>query len=130
MDTSKLADLWSTNPPAETSIVEAVEGRLGHRLPAAYRQLLIQVADGLAFGSGITVYGTDVIEERNATYDFRASLPTHMAIGDDSGGTFIAAPLEGEGIYSVPMGFIHETELVPLGAGFTEWLFGGTPMRY
>ena len=130
MDTTKLPDLWSAEPPAEPHAVEAVEERLGFRLPAAYRDFLLDTANGLGFGSGVILYGTDSVEERNATYSFRTFVPAYLAVGDDSGGTFIAVPLAGSGIYSVPMGFMDETQLVLLGAELSAWVANGAPMAY
>ena len=46
-------------------------------------------SDGAMIEDLVQIYATDLIAERQQTYDIAAWFPDHLLIGDDSGGRFI-----------------------------------------
>lgn len=84
IDLSGIAGLTKNGAASEADIHE-VESRLCVNLPDDYKELL-RHTNGLSIDSGIFIYGTEDILERNETWEVDKYAPGTIAVGDDGGG--------------------------------------------
>ena len=124
MKLTALTDLYSINPPASEPGIRALELAMGKVFPAEYRDLLL-AADGFMLGSGVGVYGTQEVEERNATFEVASYAPGYLAIGDDSGGRAIMMREGDPGVFVVHQGVMAADAMTFLAATLTEWINQG-----
>lgn len=52
--------------------------------------------NGAMLNDLVQIYATDMIAERNQTYEIGSSFPGYLSIGDDSGGRLILMPASGD----------------------------------
>ncbi len=103
---------------ASASQIAELEDRLGFALPASYKAFL-RFTNGVLLDSGVSIYPTDVIEERNSTFEVATYCRDYLLIGDDSGGTGILisridnTPVgkSGFGDLTPPFEMVHQTLL-------------------
>lgn len=120
--------IFSLSPPATEQSIGDVEGALKRALPADYRKFL-RIADGFMLNSGIGLYGTAEIVERNATFEVATYAPGFIAIGDDSGGEAIMLSFDRPGVYLVPQGVMDPDCMMRLAASLDDWISGGCLTR-
>ena len=88
MNLSAINKLSGLRKGASVLQIEALAKELGFVLPNSYQNLL-EFTDGMLLDNGLSIYPTDVVKERNTTFEITSYCPHHLLIGDDSGGTGI-----------------------------------------
>jgi hypothetical protein len=128
MNLQNLQDLHAANPPASGMALAQLEGAMGAPLPQVLRELWA-IADGFRLANGVGVYGSDEIEERNATFEVALYAPGHLAIGDDSGGRAVMMRCWDGRIYWVHQGVMDPAAMEHVADSLREWIDGGCAMR-
>ena len=122
------------NPPATDADIQAAEARLGVRFPAEYRELL-RLADGAEADDrefdSLLLYGTEALDERNATWETFAYAPGFLAIGDTGGGDVLAISLSSEpaAVSIVDSGAMSPECMEELAPSLKAWLADGCRTR-
>lgn len=115
-----------TYPPATEETLSALERRLGYALPKIYRRFLLE-ADGFSLDGGLLMYGTDIIEERNSTFEVAIYAPGYLAIGDTGGSEAIVIRQDDDdaALLIVGLGAMTPNKMRKLAPGLEEWLEAG-----
>jgi hypothetical protein len=115
-----------TYPPATEETLSDLERRLGYSLPVIYRRFLLQ-ADGFSLDGGLLMYGTDIIEERNSTYEVAIYAPGYLAIGGTGGGEAIMIRQDDDNaaLLIVDVGAMTPDMMRELAPGLEQWLEAG-----
>lgn len=121
MNLESITDFYSVNPPASEQAIAEAEFALGKTFPPEYRSLLL-AADGFILQTGIGIYGTDEVEERNKTFEVEVYAPGYLAIGDDSGGRVVLLRYEDSGVYLVHQGIMAPQRMKLVANSLTEWV--------
>lgn len=127
MKLGSIEDFYSVNPPASEQAIADVELAMGMSLPDEMRDLLL-AADGFRLDNGVGIYGTDEIEERNATFEVGKYAPGYLAIGDDSGGRAVMLRFGNAGVYWVHQGIMAPEKMTLAAHSLQEWVDGKCPM--
>lgn len=83
MNLNKVSGLIKEKPAKKVEI-EKVEDEMNIVLPKDYKKLL-KKSNGFSTESGLVIYGTDSLLERNLTLEVGEYATGYIAIGDDSG---------------------------------------------
>jgi hypothetical protein len=104
------------------STVEAVQGELGCRIPAA----LLDVYEGRVAVEGSFVYPLDEVAERNATFEISDYRPDLLLIGDDGGGRGFFIPRDDPepSVVAIDLGAVGSSDGELLGP-LSEWVSHG-----
>lgn len=125
MNFSAIKKLSGLYPGAGASQIKDLENQLGGVLPDSYKTL-IEFTDGLLLNSGLSIYPTDVVFERNETFEVFKYCPDYLLIGDDSGGTGIMILRNENDPIVVKSGF---GDLIPpyeiLATTLSKWIEAG-----
>lgn len=110
-----------------------IEKALGIRLPGAYHSFLLQeqFTGERLVNDLLLLYGTDILEERNNSYQVQKYLPGYISIGDDSGGKAILlhAGAPDENVYMTGYGALDTGSLEVLATDFNTWVQQGFPLE-
>lgn len=125
MNLSKIAGLLRIVPASKDEI-KIVEKQLNIQLPKTYKELLMQ-SNGLSTNSGLVIYGTNDIVERNITLEVNEYAQGYIAIGDDSGDTvfLISKDNSQNEILSVGCGDMNPSNAKIIAFNLIKWLDGG-----
>ncbi|MQS16780.1 hypothetical protein F7Q99_32480 [Streptomyces kaniharaensis] len=87
------------------------------------------VQGGLLTESGVAVYSTGCIGERNATYEVAQCAPGFVLVGDDSGGRgFLVRAGDPDGaVFSSDLGDLDPADFEFVSAHFASWLESLSP---
>ena len=116
------ATLEVTSPAPEAS-VEAAQAALHCRIPVELLELF-EISDGVVSEDGVTLYRSDVLAERNATFEVGRYANSCIAIGDDSGGRLIMMSPSGEGVL-VDAGSVRPEDGLALFGRLSDWIASG-----
>jgi len=74
--------------------------------------------------SGVTVYSSEDIGERNATYEVALYAPGFLLVGDDGGGLgfLVRADDPDSAVFSSGLGDLEPADFEIVSASFPEWL--------
>jgi hypothetical protein len=81
--------------PASASEIRAACDELGLAHHAWLTEFWAQ-QNGAMLNERVQIYATDLIAERNQTYEIGSSFPGYVSVGDDSGGRLILMPTSGD----------------------------------
>lgn len=96
-----------------------------------YAEFLADHSESTNVGDFILLYGQQVLEERNATYEIQTFLTSWFAIGDDSGGTALLMRLNGStAVYRCGHGAIGSLEPELVSESFSTWYAAGCPASW
>ncbi|AXI04561.1 SMI1/KNR4 family protein [Aquirhabdus parva] len=101
-----------------------LKAQFNEALPEDYIELL-RFTDGLTLKSGLIIYSSQNIFERNETLEVRTYAPNYLAIGDDSGGRSILIPFHGMGVYLVDQGSLDPRDMKKISQSLNSWLLDG-----
>ncbi len=121
MNISKLTGLTSKNQGASSDEIEVIQKRFGVVLPESYVQLLGE-ANGLMLESGMSIYSTIDLVERNDTFEVQEYAPGFIAIGDDSGGMCILIRVSTGEVFSVDQGSMDPDDMEQLACNVARWV--------
>ncbi|QKS80595.1 SMI1/KNR4 family protein [Pseudomonas bijieensis] len=94
------------------------------KLPESYVQML-RSANGFSLQSGVVVYSSDELVERNETLEVSTYAPGCLAIGDDSGGRSILISFTSECVYLVGQGSMDSDDFEMISNSLACWLSKG-----
>ncbi len=125
IDLSKIQGL-KKEQPASTDEIRNVQDKLGAIIPEAYKKLLLYT-NGFSTKSGILIYGTDAIMERNLTLEVEEYAKGYIAIGDDGGDTvfLMLQKTNAKGVLSVDSGDMNPLNSKVISSDLIEWLHDG-----
>jgi SMI1 / KNR4 family (SUKH-1) len=85
----------TSRPPASNAALDLAARAVGGRLPESLRALLA-TSDGFEAASGVVLYGSAELEERQHAYEIQQYSPHQVAIGDDGQGRVILLERESD----------------------------------
>jgi hypothetical protein len=119
-----------TSAASATQIADA-RTELNNKIPDAVTTLW-QESDGASFPeTGVVLYSTADIAERNTTYEVAEYAPDLILIGDDSGGNgfLMHATAESTEVLKIDLGAIGSTEGIVLATDLIAWIRQGCPIN-
>lgn len=125
IDVQKLStyELYS---PVDENEIKKVEEEMGLVLPNAYKQLL-QHTNGFVTENGIVIFGVDIINERNTTYEVREYAKGYVAVGSNGEGKFLlmAANENATELIQVDSGVMDPMYATVVSNNFVKWINDG-----
>lgn len=117
-----MRELQFGEPAAEYDI-SAAEATLGYSLPTAYREFLHRIGGVRNSESGLLLYSTFELVERNLTWDVNSYARGYIAIGDDSGGRVILIRNDDPraAVYLVDAGAMTVEKMKLIEGGWASW---------
>ncbi|MNF78990.1 hypothetical protein D3C84_611930 [compost metagenome] len=124
MNISNIKGIATVNGAISNIQLSELQGKLHIQLPDAYVQML-NSANGFSLQSGVTIYSSDELVERNETFEVKKYAPGYLSIGDDSGGRSIMIPLTSNGVFLVDQGSMVPDDFERVSISITDWITGG-----
>lgn len=124
MNISNIKGIATVNGAISNIQLSELQGKLHIQLPDAYVQML-NSANGFSLQSGVTIYSSDELVERNETFEVKKYAPGYLSIGDDSGGRSIMIPLTSNGVFLVDQGSMVPDDFERISISITDWITGG-----
>jgi hypothetical protein len=117
-------------PAATPAEIKAAEARLHGAIPRVLYEIYLHT-NGLSMPEGFVLYSTEDIVERNATYEVAQYAPSHIAIGDDSGGRMVLMRAAADEIAVVhsDMGDLEPSRFASLSGNVINWIRDGALVR-
>ena len=114
--------------PASQTSIDAARAALG-TLPRDLESLWKQ-CDGMLLNSGVKIYETSEIIERNQAYHVEENAKGYVLIGDDSGGrALLMSRTEGAATFICDMGFLDLDYFHPVADDFESWISAGARLE-
>ncbi|WP_449349038.1 SMI1/KNR4 family protein [Streptomyces shaanxiensis] len=113
----------ASSAPATAADVLRARAETAMSLPAALEELW-SVRNGLLTESGVAVYSTADIGERNATYEVARYAPGFLLVGDDSGGRgfLLRAGDPDPAVFSSGLGDLEPADFDVVSTDFASWI--------
>lgn len=114
----------ATNPPATAAEIAALRSELGFDVPTSLQEVW-RTSNGLSYPeSGVTLYATNDIKERNESYEIGIYEPDFLLIGDDSGGNgFLIDKNEKESkVFKIDFGAIGSSKGEIVAEDLPSWI--------
>ena len=124
MNISTVKGIATVNGAISNIQLAELQGKLHTQLPDVYLQIL-NSANGFSLQSGVTIYSSDELIERNETFEVEKYALGYLAIGDDSGGRSIMIPLTSNGVFLVDQGSMDPEDFERVSISLTDWISGG-----
>ncbi|PDY46388.1 SMI1/KNR4 family protein [Bacillus pseudomycoides] len=125
IDVQKLStyELYS---PVDENEIKKVEEELGLILPKVYKHLM-QHMNGFVTENGVVIFGVDIINERNTTYEVREYAKGYVAVGSNGGGKILlmAANENATELIQVDPGVMDPAYATLVSGNFVQWINGG-----
>jgi hypothetical protein len=116
--------------PASATEIANTRAEFANKLPETVATLW-QESDGAFFPeTGVVLYSTADIAERNSTYEVAEYEPDLILIGDDSGGNgfFMRAIVESTEVLKLDLGAIGSVEGSLIATSLVAWVSQGCPI--
>lgn len=125
IDFQKLLDFEIYSGVSADEIIK-VEIEMDLALPSEYKQLL-QYTNGFVTEEGITIFGIDIINERNKTYEVGEYAEGYVAIGSNGGGKFLlmASNEDSTELIQVDSGVMNPEYATVVSESFVKWINDG-----
>ncbi|MEH6458727.1 SMI1/KNR4 family protein [Chitinimonas sp. JJ19] len=109
--------------------LNGVERSINSPLPTYYREAL-KITNGLLLDSGLSIYSTDDIIERNETYEIKEYCNGFLLIGDDSGGRGFLIKISDPqtSVYSSGLGDLEPSTFKVVAHSLEDWINQGLPI--
>jgi hypothetical protein len=125
----KIGDLGSNcsiSQPATDREINLAEVALKRSLSEQHKRLL-KMSNGIVERSGIVLYSTTDLPERNGTFEVATYAPGFVAIGDDSGGRLFLVDDTGadESVYVVDQGSVSKGSFSECAASIAQFVEEG-----
>ncbi|MBD8035076.1 SMI1/KNR4 family protein [Solibacillus merdavium] len=113
-------------PAVDDYEIKRVEIEMGLDFPKVYRDLL-KLTNGFETEEGISIFGTDIIIERNQTYEVSDYAQGYLAIGSNGGGKFyLMSAAEGSSqLLQVDAGVMNPEYATIVSEDFVTWINNG-----
>lgn len=110
--------------PLLNEIRAKIERDFHRQLPDIYFELL-KFSNGFLFESGVVIYSSDEVFERNQNFEVQKYAGDYLAIGDDSGGISILIPFLGTGVFTVDQGSMDTNDMSKISDSLMNWFKAG-----
>ncbi|WP_144569149.1 SMI1/KNR4 family protein [Bacillus pseudomycoides] len=122
---SKVPGLIKKTAASDIAIQE-VEDRMKVKFPNVYKGLL-RCTNGFSIGSGLVIYGTEHIVERNEVWEVDEYAIGYISIGDDGGGNvfFMSQDAEGKEVLVIDSGDMNPNHATIITSDFNKWVNSG-----
>ncbi len=125
IDISSLAK-FELYPSVEDNEIDKAEKELSLKFPKVFRELL-HYTNGLVTDEGGVIFGTDIIVERNRTYEVAEYAKGYVAVGSNGGGKFYLMPanVDATELFQVDCGVMTPEYAKSVSTDFTSWINKG-----
>ncbi|ACL76729.1 SMI1/KNR4 family protein [Ruminiclostridium cellulolyticum] len=125
IDLSKLSNV-ELYPAVNSVEIDRIESEMGLKLPKVFKELLY-LSNGFVTDDGIAIFGTDIIAERNLTYEVPEYAEGYIAVGSNGGGKFLLmlANEESTQLLQVDCGVMNPEYATLVTTDFSEWINEG-----
>lgn len=128
IDFQKLStfEFFELFPAVDEAEIEKTEERMGLIIPNSYKQLL-QYTNGFVTDEGVIIFGIDIINERNTTYEVREYAEGYIAVGSKGGGKFLLmeANEDATELLQVDSGVMNPAFATTVSENFVKWINDG-----
>ncbi|WP_434694681.1 SMI1/KNR4 family protein [Pseudomonas sp. Z1-14] len=124
MNIQSIEGLVVANNAISNAQLAELQRELGMQLPDVYVQML-NLANGFSLESGVVMYSSDELVERNETFEVKKYAPGYLAVGDDSGGRSILLSLVNKGVYLVDQGSMDPDDFELINILLNDWINNG-----
>lgn len=113
-------------PAADDNELNKKEVEMGLKFPKVFRELL-KLTNGFETEEGVVIFGTDIIIERNQTYEVSEYAQGYLAVGSNGGGKFylMSAKVNSTELLQVDAGVMNPEFASLVSADFVEWINNG-----
>lgn len=113
-------------PAVDDNEINKVEVEMGLKFPKRFRELLT-LTNGFETEEGVSIFGTDMIVERNQTYEVSEYAQGYLAVGSNGGGKFylMSANFESTELLQVDAGVMNPEFASLVSMDFVEWINNG-----
>jgi hypothetical protein len=113
-------------PAVDENEINRVEIEIGFKFPKVFRDLL-KLTNGFETKEGVIIFGTDVIFERNQTYEVSEYAQGYLAIGSNGGGKFylMSAHEDSTELLEVAAGVMNPEFALKVSEDFEKWINNG-----
>lgn len=126
---SNIPSLPRTLVGATDEQLNVVERSINALLPTHYRKILT-ITNGFLLDSGLFIYSTDDIIERNKTHEIKEYCNDFLLIGDDSGGRGLLIRISDyhTSVYSSGLGDLEPRKFKLIAQSLEDWINRGLPI--
>jgi hypothetical protein len=117
-----------TRPAALVAGISSLMKGVGFDLPPTYLEML-RHSNGFALQSGVVLYASEDVLERNKTFEVDVYAPDYFAIGDDSGGRLIVISKHNPGVWIVDGGSLDPQDMTLLAPSLEQWFATGCGLQ-
>ncbi|GAA0137053.1 hypothetical protein YSY43_38940 [Paenibacillus sp. YSY-4.3] len=113
-------------PAVDDNEINKTEVEMGLKFPKGFRELLT-LTNGLETEEGVSIFGTDIIVERNHTYEVSEYAQGYLAVGSNGGGKFylMSANFDSTELLQVDAGVMNPGFASLVSMDFVEWINNG-----
>lgn len=113
-------------PSVDENEINKVEIEMGLKLPKVFKELLM-LTNGFETEEGVVIFGTDIINERNQTYEVSEYAQGYVAIGSNGGGKFylISAKEDSTELIQVDAGVMNPQFASVVSKDLINWINNG-----
>lgn len=113
-------------PSVDESEIKKVEEEMGNAFPKVYKELL-KLTNGFNTHEGNVIFGTDIIIERNETYEVAEYAKGYIAVGSNGGGKFylMHAKEDTTELFQVDTGIMNPEFASLVTSDFVKWINDG-----
>lgn len=106
--------------------INKVEAEMDLKFPKAFRELL-KLTNGFETEEGVVIFGTDIISERNQTYEVSEYAQGYLAVGSNGGGKFylMSANENSTELLQVDAGVMNPEFASLVSDDFLKWINNG-----
>ncbi|MGN7760624.1 SMI1/KNR4 family protein [Paenibacillus sp. 22594] len=126
MINSKSLSSFNLYPVVDENEINKVEVEMGLKFPKVFRELL-KLTNGFETEEGVAIFGTDIIIERNQTYEVSEYAQGYLAVGSNGGGKFylMSANEDSTELLQVDAGVMNPEFASLVSEDFIKWINNG-----
>ncbi|WCF09240.1 SMI1/KNR4 family protein [Paenibacillus thiaminolyticus] len=113
-------------PAVDENEINKIEVEMGFKFPKVFRELL-KLTNGFETDEGVIIFGTDIIIERNQTYEVSEYAQGYLAVGGNGGGKFylMSANEDSTELLQVDAGVMSPEFASIVSEDFIKWINNG-----
>lgn len=113
-------------PAVDENEINKIEVEIGFKFPKVFRELL-KLTNGFETDEGVIIFGTDIIIERNQTYEVSEYAQGYLAVGSNGGGKFylMSANEDSTELLQVDAGVMSPEFASIVSEDFIKWINNG-----
>ncbi|ADH07764.1 SMI1/KNR4 family protein [Bacillus cereus group sp. BceL101] len=112
--------------PVDENEIKKIEEEMGLILPNAYKQLL-KHTNGFVSDNGVVIFGVDIIDEMNKTYEVHEYAKGYVAVGSNGGGKILLmnANENATELVQVDSGIMDPNYATTVSENLIQWINDG-----